>query len=418
MLGSLWPILAGMDKEHPENRIRTISFRRDCSGGKFSGGSTATGAYVTGVIKEAAVPVQWKKSWEVLVLAGIALMVAAISLSYANQPGLDLANKPGSLTTEVLCADGSRSSEVSHESCTSRITSPKVQFQTRFDTKEEFYNRFVYFVGNHCGQYSSNACRIEKLQDYVDHKNTWHGDHNMACGAPTTSREVHAENHDQYFWWCAPGNDARNGHVMTAQNTTGYGIIAFSPDQDFNDVKKVCWDINSTDLGGGKWTNVIIIPASEYVLHPNLNSKPNREGEGPYRLDYTSIGFNSDNGPGDFNVQANDLQPGNSIWGLKNFRGVLQLFRNDEVIFSSGAPVFTSDKAARYAHCFYNNPDNSLIITRNRPDGRFDRYIVRNMQIPSGKVRVIFQDDNYDPPKRGGYDPNNLTWHWDNILIE
>jgi hypothetical protein len=40
------------------------------------------------------------------------------------------------------------------------------------------------------------------------------------------------------------------------------------------------------------------------------------------------------------------------------------------------------------------------------------------MQIPSGKVRVIFQDDNYDPPKRDGYDPNKLTWHWDNILIE
>ena len=78
---------------------------------------------------------------------------------------------------------------------------------------------------------------------------------------------------------------------MTGQNTTGYGIVAFSPNQDFNDVKKVCWDINSTDLGGGKWTNVIIIPASEYVLHPNLNSKPDREGEGPYRLDYTSHGY-------------------------------------------------------------------------------------------------------------------------------
>ena len=80
--------------------------------------------------------------------------------------------------------------------------------------------------------------------------------------------------------------------------------------------------------------------------------------------------------------------------------------------------MITSDKAARYAHCFYNNPDNSLIITRARPDGRSDKFIVRNMQIPSGKVRVIFQDDNYDPPKRGGYDPNNLTWHWDNILVE
>ena len=75
-------------------------------------------------------PVQWNRSWDVgrrkvLLLAGIALMITTISLSYASEP--------------------------------------KVQFQTRFDTREEFYNRFVYFVGNHCGQYSSNACRIQSL---------------------------------------------------------------------------------------------------------------------------------------------------------------------------------------------------------------------------------------------------------------
>lgn len=361
---------------------------------------------------------QRKKSWDTgwhrgIALAWLAPIVAASSFSFADQPDRGLTQ-----IAEGPCVEGSASSNTPHSACSSRPTSSKFQFEARFETKDDFYKGFVYFVGNHCSQYSSTACRIEQLPPHVHHRASWHGDHNMACEAPTTLRDVRVENHEEYFWWCAPGNDPSKGHVMTAQDTTGYGIIAFSPNQDFDGVRKVCWDINSTDLGGGKWTNVIVIPASEYIRHPNLNPKPNREGEGPYRLDYTSHGFNGDNGPGDFNIQAHDLQPGNSIWGLKNFRGELQLFRNDQVLFNSGGQVVTSDKAARYTHCFYNNPDNSLSITRKRPDGRLDRYVVRNTQIPSGKVRVIFQDDNYDPPKRGGYNPNNLTWHWDNISVE
>jgi hypothetical protein len=364
------------------------------------------------------IAVQRNRSWDAgrhggVALAALALISGASSFSHAGQPDRGLRQ-----IAEAQCVEGSATSNASPNACSNRAASSKSQFHARFETRDEFYKGFVYFVGNHCDQYSATTCRIERLPSHVDHKTSWHGDHSMACEAPTTSREIRVENHDEYFWWCAPGDDPSKGHVMTAQNTTGYGIIAFSPDQDFSDVRKVCWDINSTDLGGGKWTNVIVIPASEYPRHPNLNPKPNREGEGPYRLDYTSHGFNASHAPGDFNVQVSDLQPGNSIWGLKNFRGVLQLFRNDEVLFNSGMPVVTSDKAARYTHCFYNNPDNSLSITRKRPDGRLDRYVVRNAQIPSGKVRVIFQDDNYDPPKRDGYNPRNLTWHWDNILVE
>lgn len=293
-----------------------------------------------------------------------------------------------------------------------------VQFQTDFATNSEFYNRFDYFVGNHCSPYSANTCRVEDHPS--SHILSWNGDHNMACEAPTTSRTVNAANHNEYFWWCAPGNEPSKGHIMTAQNMTGYGIIAFTPKQDFNNVQKVCWDINSTDMGGGKWTNVLIIPVSEYVRHPNLNPKPNREGEGPYRLDYTTDGFNEDNAPGDFNIQDHDLLPGNYIWGVKNFRGVLNLFKNDELLMPPdfGNPVFTTDKAARFKHCFSNNSDNSVTITRVRPNGVNDSYKVSNTQIPQGQVKVIFQDDNYDPPKRDGYSENVLTWHWDNIIIE
>ena len=39
-------------------------------------------------------------------------------------------------------------------------------------------------------------------------------------------------------------------------------------------------------------------------------------------------------------------------------------------------------------------------------------------QIPQHPVRVVFQDDNYDRPKADDYNPNVVTWHWDNIHIE
>jgi hypothetical protein len=45
--------------------------------------------------------------------------------------------------------------------------------------------------------------------------------------------------------------------------------------------------------------------------------------------------------------------------------------------------------------------------------------------IPQGQVKVVFEDDEYDGPKDspaggqpdGRYDPNVLTWHWDNIQV-
>ena len=38
-------------------------------------------------------------------------------------------------------------------------------------------------------------------------------------------------------------------------------------------------------------------------------------------------------------------------------------------------------------------------------------------QIPQQPVKVVFQDDNYDPVKDDRYDPNTLTWHWDNVQV-
>ena len=121
------------------------------------------------------------------------------------------------------------------------------------------------------------------------------------CEGPTTARTVHvAAPINEMLWQCSPGGDPAKGHLMTAMNTTGYGILSFSPNQTFNNVGQVCWDINATELGGGKWTNVILVPAAEYTRTPNNVAK--HPAEGPYRMDYTTPGFNA---PG----QGRGLQP-------------------------------------------------------------------------------------------------------------
>jgi hypothetical protein len=48
-------------------------------------------------------------------------------------------------------------------------------------------------------------------------------------------------------------------------------------------------------------------------------------------------------------------------------------------------------------------------------------------QIPNGQIRVVFNDDNYNPDKHFSTDVERgaaglpgdprLTWHWDNIAI-
>ena len=50
---------------------------------------------------------------------------------------------------------------------------------------------------------------------------------------------------------------------MTSVNTEGYNIAWFSPKQTFTNVRQVCWDQNLTDLGGGKWTQVLFLTQDE-----------------------------------------------------------------------------------------------------------------------------------------------------------
>ncbi len=106
------------------------------------------------------------------------------------------------------------------------------------------------------------------------------------------------------------------------------------------------------------------------------------------------------------------------MWGLKDFRGTLRLFQGDDTLWYSGDQSYTTtDKAARYRKCVTETTPGHLTITAERATGETSTYSVAGSFPPIEQVHVIFQDDMYDPPKREGYNPANVTWHWDNISI-
>jgi hypothetical protein len=282
-----------------------------------------------------------------------------------------------------------------------------VVFSATFDTESDFYDRFDMHTGNYCS--AGVDCRPEDIPDGVA---AFPGDHDESCAGPDTQRQVDVSDHAQLFWWCAPGGDSAKGHLMIGNDTTGYAILGITPKQMFTDVTRVCFDINQTDLGGGKWFNVVVVPEDEYLAHPNENALRSAEREGAYRLDYTSPGFNASNAPGDFNIQ------GGPTFGMKVFQGTVSVWQeneSDQFIFESHEGWNNGDdRATRFKHCIMDNGDGTLTATQQRPDG--ERSWTFDGHIPAGKVQVIFQNDDYNSIKHDGR-PGYKTWHIDNIEI-
>ena len=282
------------------------------------------------------------------------------------------------------------------------------QFVATFDTPSDFYDRFDTYTGNYCD--FGTSCRPEN--DPNGGIRQFSGSHSMACEGPDTKRTVDVSNHRNFFWHCAPKGPA-SGHVMTGMNTAGYAIASFSPKQVFANVRQVCWDMSLADLGGGKWANVVLVPEATLKSHPNTNPRRSQDGEGAYRLDYVTPDFTAPNGPGFFNIQ--DLGSGSgAVVGVKEFGGSVQIYRGTSVLqqrydsWNAG-----SDEATRFQHCFRDNGNDTITFTQQRSSGLYT--VTTAGSFPDGPVRVLFQDDSYNPDKHDG--TGRYTWHWDNILV-
>jgi hypothetical protein len=257
-----------------------------------------------------------------------------------------------------------------------------VKFFEDFRSADGFYSRFQTEVLHGTGQIPTDITM-------------WHGDHNGACEGPTTSRDVHVNNPAESFWFCAPkGPDS--GHVMTSMYTSGYAQVDFSPNQSFTDINRVCWDQNLTEMGGRKWTQLVVVPEATYKANG-------------YRLSYVTPVLQDQ-------VAVAGIALSGDTFLLEMLRGSTQTFVGQTVSDVNFAGFTTSDKAARYKQCVTDLENGTVKVEMFGRPGGTDTRILRG-SLPNGAVRVIFQDDNYNPPKDELSTDSLTTWHWDNIEI-
>lgn len=229
---------------------------------------------------------------------------------------------------------------------------------------------------------------------------TFRGEHDSECHGPDTYRTIQGGQAATGYmdvsktglvYHC--GGAVANGHMMTALSTPGIAILAFSPKATFTDITKVCWDQNMNNLGGGKWANVLVVPAQDVTA---------RGGN----LTYTAA---LANGIGD--PQFRQPPPANA-YDFTWLTGTIYS-QGQEVAWKSYVPGgMAASSAPRFRICLQ---DRGGTIVIQRPDQTVDTYRV-GARFPAGPVRVIWQDASYDPDKHGG-SVNTLTWHWDQLEI-
>ena len=257
--------------------------------------------------------------------------------------------------------------------------------------------------GGPCGTVSQDCAPIMA---------TDHAEHNMACEGPTTFRSLPAVTPADFavidpgstsnIYYCAPGNDAAKGHMMTTIDTTGVAVLSFSPKQTFTNVRKVCFDINTNNnIGAGKWVNAWIVPVGSVAAN---GGRFDFADEPALDIDQQAPG------PDDFHFKYMDgslVGPNDFIWWEWNRRA--------------------SESATRFTQCVEQTAPGQLTYTRDLPvdangDGVVDPGVAETVtrtgagDIPRGAVRVIFQDGSYNPEKHGSV-TGAITWHWDNINI-
>ena len=170
----------------------------------------------------------------------------------------------------------------------------------------------------------------------------WPGDHDHSCGDPnTTSRTVHVHadaapgpvaNMGEHVYWCAPSNDPAHGHFMTSMNSPGYTHLDFAPAQSFNNVRRICWDQNLTELGGQKWTQVTVVPEATFQTNGRLHQyvSPDQQSE----------------------IARNGIKLTGDDFMLNLIRGSTSTFVGQEVADHNYAGFhFHGDKAQRFRHC-------------------------------------------------------------------
>jgi hypothetical protein len=242
----------------------------------------------------------------------------------------------------------------------------------------------------------------------------FHGDHNQNCEGPTTGRAL-TEDHTvgTHFWWCAPGGDPAKGHFMTGIDTGGYVIISFSPKDDATgaaqvfppSANRICWDQNLTDLGGRKWTQLMVISEATYLANGR------------------TISYLNPGNPDNFSVVNPQARPSGDDFTIKFLKHTLETFSGQRKVNDNFFVALNgvTDKAARYRNCVTDNGNGTITRTQDRPGGTRSETTFPGA-FPAGNRVFILGDDNYNVLKsyeEGAtqFVSDPFTWHWDNLEI-
>ncbi len=301
-------------------------------------------------------------------------------------------------TTTSPPASSSTSSTTTGSTSVPTTVVPAAGFTEAF-TAEAGVDRFDYQLHT-----SSNGGVNTLISD------TFIGEHDHTCGNPTTHRTIHggigSPDHldvsdSELVWYCAPGDDAAKGHMMTALDTADIATLSFSPKQTFTNVTQVCWDQNMNNLGEGKWLNVFVVPAADVATDGDLNYAA-----------ATGLPFGGDLKP----VPADAFQFSwirGSTMAFAGYTQTMDFWKS----YAPGGMVPDGyagpggPSAPRFKVCLNSGAN----MTIQRPDGTTDSRAI-GTTFPTGEVKVIFQDASYNPSKHEGSE-SYVTWHWDNIAV-
>lgn len=252
----------------------------------------------------------------------------------------------------------------------------------------------------------------------------FHGDHDTACGNPSTVRDINEGIASSLVWYCAPGG-ADTGHFMTGMDTDSYNIISFTPVNPAGggvvwpaNVNRICWDQNLTHLGGRKWISVSVLADDTYAA-----------GGGdltyivPEFVDNRGGGVRPANDPIARMIGTDDLM----LMQLKNTPRIWQGpdTTPDDQDFGHLFEGHT-DKAGRYKTCLRDNGNGTVTRTQVRPTssgGTITDTVTLDGHFPAGPKVFIIHDDSYSPDKAFEEGDNRYgiidayTWHWDNLEL-
>ena len=275
-----------------------------------------------------------------------------------------------------------------------RAASP-LQFDATFDAPDDFYDRFEYGFS---GLSPLNTPGAPPVTEF-------HGDHNDACEAPTTSarfatcRTATNSTISQVFWHCAPGDDPTKGHVMTGVDTLGYNIAWFSPKQMFTDVTAgVLGHQRDRDVDAASGRRCSSSAAADVDALP-IGSWLGRLRS---RLHVTGLPPGSHPTPGSSPKAARS--PGSRTPG-----GTFRWFQDQDTWTGQSRwlprPATATTDKADALQALPRQPAEQHPSADAGHAGAAPRTFDLPGQIPQHAGPVVFQDDNYDPVKDERYNP-------------